>query len=271
MYYNNVQNNCKKVIKLKKTLCAILALVLCMSVFFTGCKDNTTPGGVVDASDNENVQTAAPITPDLEIEEGATTVEDDLGAGVEIFLTNKYFLEGTVYSGGEEPIPVKLATDGTNLQFTTDFAVEDMKISFGIIVIDEVTYVTLPGQKKYAELSDRLLAMMDMEDVISVSEFQTIKEGSDEKASITQYSVTINGEAGLCTVYTFEDTIIKLYSIGDKLIQIENFDENGAVTMQIVVDSISSQIPSDQLTLKGLEKASPTSFFSALIGAATGA
>lgn len=255
---------------MKKVLCVVFALLLCMSVFFTGCDDSNSPGGVVDASDNEDVQNAVDVTPDLEIEEGATITEDDLGAGVEIFLTNKYYLSGTVYSGGEEPIPVKLATDGTNLQFTTDFAVEDMKISFGIVVIDDVTYVTLPGEKKYAELSDTLLAMMDMEDIISVSEFQTIKEGEDEQASISQYSVTINGEAGLCTVYTFQDTVIKLYSIGDKLIQIENFDENDQVTMQIVVDSITGQIPSDQLTLKGLEEASPTSFFSALIGAATG-
>lgn len=255
---------------MKKTLCAVFALLLCMTLLFTGCNDNTTPGGVVDVSGEDNVQTVTPITPDLEIEEGATIAEDDLGAGVEIFLTNKYYLEGTVYSGGEEPIPVKLATDGNNLQFTTDFAVDAMKISFGIMVIDDVTYVTLPVQKKYSELSDKLLAMMDMEDVISVSEFQTIKEGEDEQASISQYSVTINGEAGLCTVYTFEETIIKLYSIGDKLIQIENFDDKGAVTMQIVVDSITSQIPADQLTLKGLEKTSPTSFFSALIGAAAG-
>ena len=236
-----------------------------MTALFTGCKKtDATPGGVVDNGDG-----AVVVTPDIEIQEGESTVEENLGLGVDIFLTNKYYLEGTVYSGSDG-IPVKLATDGKNLQFTTDFAVEQSKIVFGLAVLDDVTYVTLPTQKKYTKLSKELLGMMDMEDVISVTEFQTIKDGEDEQGKATQLSVTINGAAGLCTIYTFQDTTIKLYSIGDKLVQIENFDENGVKTMIIEVDNISAQIPSDQLTLKGLEEAGAASFFSSLISAAAG-
>ncbi len=236
-----------------------------MTALFTGCKKtDSTPGGVVDTGDG-----AVVVSPDIEIQEGESTVEENLGLGVDVFLTNKYYLEGTVYSGSDG-IPVKLATDGKNLQFTTDFAVDQSKIVFGLIVLDEVTYVTLPSQKKYTKLSKELLGMMDMEDVISVTEFQTIKDGEDEQGKVTQLKVTINGAAGLCTIYTFQDTTIKLYSIGDKLVQIENFDENGVKTMIIEVDSISAQIPSDQLTLKGLEEAGAASFFSSLISAAAG-
>lgn len=236
-----------------------------MTALFTGCKKtDATPGGVVDNGDG-----AVVVTPDIEIQEGESTVEENLGLGVDIFLTNKYYLEGTVYSGSDG-IPVKLATDGKNLQFTTDFAVEQSKIVFGLAVLDDVTYVTLPTQKKYTKLSKELLGMMDMEDVISVTEFQTIKDGEDEQGKVTQLRVSINGTAGLCTIYTFQDTTIKLYSIGDKLVQIENFDENGVKTMIIEVDNISAQIPSDQLTLKGLEEAGAASFFSSLISAAAG-
>ncbi len=250
---------------MKKTICTILALILCMTALFTGCKKpDATPGGVVDNGDG-----AVVVTPDIEIQEGESTVEENLGLGVDIFLTNKYYLEGTVYSGSDG-IPVKLATDGKNLQFTTDFAVEQSKIVFGLAVLDDVTYVTLPTQKKYTKLSKELLGMMDMEDVISVTEFQTIKDGENEQGKVTQLRVTINGTAGLCTIYTFQDTTIKLYSIGDKLVQIENFDENGVKTMIIEVDNISAQIPSDQLTLKGLEEAGAASFFSSLISAAAG-
>lgn len=242
-----------------------------MSMLFTGCGDNssTTPGGVVDNAADENIQSAQPVVvPDLEIQEGETTVEDDLGADVEVFLTNQYYLEGTIYSPGAEPIPAKLAVDhNQNFQFTTDYEIEDMKIAFGVAVLDGTTYMVLPEQNKYAELSDTLLAMLDMEDIADASDFQISGGVDNSQASISQYSVTINGEAGLCTIYTFEDTTFKLYSIGDKLVQIENI-ENGEVAMLILVDSISGQIPADQLSLKGLEKASPTSFFSALISAA---
>ena len=258
---------------MKKTICAILAAMLCMTVFFAGCGDSssTTPGGVVDNAVDENIQSAGDIVvPDLEIQEGETTVEDDLGADVEVFLTNQYYLEGTIYSPGAEPIPAKLAVDqNKNFQFTTDYSFEDMKIAFGVAVLDGTTYMTLPEQKKYAELSDTLLAMLDMEDIADVSDFQMAGSTDNSLASISQYAVTINGEAGLRTVYTFEDTTFKLYSIGDRLIQIENI-ENNEVVMLILVDEISGQIPADQLSLKGLEKASPTSFFSALISAAGG-
>ena len=112
--------------------------------------------------------------------------------------------------------------------------------------------------------------MMDMEDIVSVSEFQSIQGENNEDGKVTQNKVTINGEAGLCTTYTFQDTTVKLYSIGDKLVQVENYDEKGVRTMIIEVSSISAQIPSNQLTLKGLEEVGATSFFSSLISAAAG-
>ena len=40
--------------------------------------------------------------------------------------------------------------------------------------------------------------------------------------------------------------------------------------MQIVVDSITSQIPSNQLTLKGIEEASVKSFIKAFMGTVAG-
>ena len=256
---------------MKKTISAILAAILCMAVLFTGCGNNDTPvqGGVVDNAVDENIQSAEPVVvPNLEIVEGEAVVEENLGADVNVFLSNQYYLEGTIYSPGAEAIPAKLAVDNNkNFQFTTDYAIEDMKIAFGVAVLDGTTYMTLPNQKKYAELSDTLLALLDMEDIADVSDFQIAGSTDNSLADITQFAVTINGEAGLCTIYTFDDTTFKLYSVGDKLIQIENI-ENGQVAMLIVVDVITGQIPADQLTLNGLEKSSPTSFFSALIKAA---
>ncbi len=251
---------------MKKTISVIFALLLCVSVLFTGCNKGETPqGGVVDMQDyDENAPVV--VKPDISIQEGETVAEVTLGAGVETFISNAYYLEGNIYSGSEGAMPVKLATDGKNLQFTTDFAIEETaKIVFGVIVLDEKTYVTLPEKKQYTELSDTLLKMLSMDDIISVSEFQTIK-AEEEAGNVTYTSVTINGQAGLCTTYTYEDTIVKLYSIGDQLIEVDNCNMEGVPTMIIEVKSITNQIPSDQLTLKGLTQASATSFFASLIG-----
>lgn len=251
---------------LKKTFVAVIAILLCMSFLFAGC-DSTPEGGVEHASEdsmpvgNENVQS------DIKIEEGETTVENNLGTGVELFISGKYYLEGTIYSDGEA-MPVAMSTDGTNVQLTANIS----GLSFGVLVLGDKTYAVLPRTNQYTELSDMLIKALGIEDSISVSEFQDIRneDPGDDSAEITQYAVTINGDPGLCTIYTYDDTIVKLYSIGDKLIQVENYDLSGAMTMQIVIDSITSQIPSTQLTLKGLEEASVTSFIKSFMASITG-
>lgn len=254
-------------INLKKSICAILAILFCVTVLFAGCGDNSTPGGVVDNSNvvdtpvvnNQNAQS------DIKIEEGESTVQNELGTGVDLFIGGKYYLEGTIYSEGEA-MPVTMATDGANVQLTANIS----GISFGVLVLGDKTYAVLPKANTYTELSQMLINALGIEDSINVSEFQDIRnEDTNSEANVTQTAVSINGEAGLCTIYTYEDTIVRLYSIGDKLIQVENYDMDGTMTMQIVVDSITSQIPSNQLTLKGIEEASVTSFIKAFMSSIT--
>ena len=236
-------------------------IVACL---FTGCNNETSPGAVVDVSGADSGNTEI-ILSDNKIEEGETAAEENLGLGVEAFLSGKYYLEGIVYSEGNV-IPIQLATDSVNYQFTATYS----GIGFGMLILDGTTYVVLPKTKQYTELSDALLGALNLDSGLGVDDFQMIvSEGnSNEGSKMSQYSVTINGDPGLCTVYTFENSEFKLYSVGDKLIQLENYDANGTMTMQIAVDNISSQIPSDQLTINGLEKASVTSFIQSFIASA---
>lgn len=245
---------------MKKTFIAIVAVLLCFVFVFVGCNSSDKPtGNIVDNSQPDEQEKL--VFSDIEIKEGETVAEA-LGAEVELFQSGVYFLEGTIYSSGEA-MPVRLATDGTNVELTATVS----GMSFGILVLEDATYVIQPSAKIYTELSDALIKALGIDDSFNVSEFQSIRdEDNDEKANIKQLAVTINGENGLCTEYFYEDTYVKLYSIGDKLVQVENFDADGTLTMQIVVDSITSQIPSDQLTLKGLTQASVTSFISSFVG-----
>jgi len=253
---------------LKKILCVVFALLMCIVVLFSGCGDSPM-GGVVDHSDNEDAVNGNIIQSDVKIEEGVTTVEEELGAGVEAFISGKFYLEGVVYSEIEEKgskktevMPLILAQDGKNYQVTANYS----GVSLGMLLLDGKTYIVLPREKQYAELSQTLINMLDLDEGLGVNDFQAITQDSEgvADASVSQLSVTINGEPGLCTVYSFSDSVYKLYSIGDELIQIENFDLNGEMTAQIVVDELSAQIPADQLTLKGLEAATPSSFLKAL-------
>ena len=76
---------------MKKTISVIFALLLCVSVLFTGCNKGETPqGGVVDM---QNYDENAPVVvkPEISIQEGETVAEVQLGAGVEAFISNAYW------------------------------------------------------------------------------------------------------------------------------------------------------------------------------------
>lgn len=252
---------------MKKILCIVFALLMCMVVLFSGC-GNTPTGGVVDQSGNDDVNTNI-IHSDNKIEEGVSIAEEELGAGVEAFVSGKFYLEGVVYTEIEERgtkktevMPLILSQDGKNYQITANYS----GISLSMLLLDGKTYIVLPRDNQYAELSESLITMLDLDQGLGVNDFQSIAQDSEgvADAAMSQLSVTINGQPGLCTVYQFSDVIYKLYSIGDTLIQIENYDLDGTMTAQIAVDEISAQIPSDQLTLKGLEASTPSSFLKAL-------
>lgn len=249
---------------MKKIFCVIFALVMCMTVVFTGCDNSTAnSGGSVEETPGfdefMDSDAVGDVKSDIEIMEGETTVETHVPEEVEIFVRGSYYIEGTVYSSGSA-MDVKLATDGKNVQLTANVS----GLAFGMLVLDGTTYVLQPAAKTYTELSAALLSALGLEDSFSVEEFQAIagQVGEEQIYNLKQSTVTINGETGLCNEYNYDDATIRLYSIGEKLIQVDNYDKDGVLTMQIVIDSISSTIPSNQLTLKGLEKASITSFIS---------
>ncbi len=254
----------KKVIILKKSIIAIISLLLCMMFVFAGC--NKTPVGSLE--EGSVVVPEEYVQSDVKIQEGESTVETNLGKGVEMFISNKYYLDGTIYYDGTA-VPVKMSTDGAkNMQLTVDIS----GINLGILVLDNKNYVIIPDSKEYTELSDTLVSALGLDSTVSVSEFQQIQnEDNNQTATITQSKVSINGEPGLCTTHIYDETTIKLYSIGDKLVQVENYDQQGNITMQIVVNSITSQIPSDQLSLKGLTKVGVTAFIKTFTAAAMAA
>lgn len=238
---------------MKKAFSAVVAILLCSVFVLSGCNDNNTnTPGSVDFGDDK------PIS-DIKIVEGETIYEEKVAKEAEIFMNGFYSMKATIYSSGQK-IPVLLAQDGKNIEF----ALEAGSLSFGVLLLDEASYIILPSTKEYTELSDSFMKLLGLDDV-KLSDLQSIRndEGSDD-GKHRQSSVTINGKPGVCNEFDYDSTVIKLYSIDDKLIQIDSYDENGQLSMQIVVDSITDQIPSDQLTIKGYSKVNAQSFIKML-------
>lgn len=254
----------EKVITMKKVFCSLTALLLCIAFVFAGCSETNAPGSVSENTDRDGqvVNANAGEKSAIVIEEGESVVETNLGAGVELFASGVYYLEGMIYSS-DSPLPIALATDGENLQLET--TVSDINI--GVLVLGDKSYVIQPSKSQYTELSDTLIKVLGLEDTFNISELQGIKTSGDEDANakIEQMSVTINGENGLCTTYIYEENSLKLYSIGDKLVQVDYYEKDGTLNMQLVIDEITGQIPADQLTLKGMNQVSVTNFMSSFV------
>lgn len=257
---------------MKKKLSVLLALMLVIALVFTGCKKEDKLAGTVEDNpadvvvDNDNNNNGiGSVKSDIQIEEGESIVEKHVAKDVQTFLTGHYTLKGTIYSA-DTATPWTIATDGKNYHVTTS----SQGLSFGVLIIDDVTYLVQPSAKTYTELTDMLLKTLGLEEDFDISELTNfnVEDIDNTISKINQSAVTINGQEGVCNEYFYDEISAKLYSIGDKLIQIDNYDADGALTMQIVVDEISPDIAPDTLTLNGLEKASITSFISSIMKSA---
>ncbi len=235
---------------LKKSIVASIALLLCFSFVFAGC--GRSSGSV----EQESTQPFMQSDNNIVMGEDTSVPESELGKDVTVFMAGKYYIDGTIYTDGQA-MPMKLATDGNNVEMNATYS----NINVGFLYLDDKTYIVIPQTGEYTELNETLLKIIGIDSkTLSMDEFTALKDEKNDVPTVTQYNVTINGEPGLCSYYTYDDTIVRLYSIGDKLIQIENYDANGTLTMQIAVNSITSEIPSNQMTLKGRTEVSALSF-----------
>ena len=151
---------------------------------------------------------------------------------------------------------VNIAMNGQNaIQITTTMS----GIYLGIYHEGDNTYVINLAQNTYLELTEGVRKMLGLDEMD-----MNVDLSSEEGADTKYYNVKINGNDGLCSEVTSKDgNITKLYTIGDKLVQVDSYDKDNNLTSRIVVSAFSASIPSNQLTLNGLTKASSFySFFS---------
>ncbi len=245
---------------MKKIMCIVLALLVCMTVVLTGCKKGSnTP------SDSENVTDENLLGSVHQANEiaspGEAVSEVKTAADIETFIKGVFYLEGTMYTeDSEDGMNVNIAMNGQQaIQITTTMS----GIYLGIYHEGDKTYVINVAQNTYLELTDSIRKMLGLDDMD-----MSVDLSSEDGSATKYYNVKINGSDGLCSEVTSkEGNITRLYTIGDKLVQVDSYDKDNKLTSRIVVSSITATIPSNQLTLNGLEKASSFySFFSNMAG-----
>lgn len=261
-----------------KNIKSFLALLLCVILAFSfgGCSSDKveTPENEETTKEKASSENNIPdenLTIDsiqgndeVVSQEPETPTEITPVDEAEIFVSNKYSLEGTV-TNNTDSMKVRITTDGNNLSYVTSMQIDyNQEIEFGMLLIDKTSYLYLPSQKKYTELSEEIITMLGIGDVFDISEFNSVINSDDEPQEKTVTETEINGQSGICTTYLFDTETVKLYSVNNRLIRIEQYDA-GAQEITIEVDSITADVPSEVFALDSLEKTDAAEFFFSLM------
>ncbi|MCD7774856.1 MAG: hypothetical protein LUH40_04665 [Clostridiales bacterium] len=170
---------------------------------------------------------------------------------IDAFISQTFYIEGAMYSGGEGD-SLMMAFDGDDFEIRTN--IDGTEVS--ICRLDGVLYLKRLATKQYVEIDDNLMTFFGITaDDLSFSFGDTAPE------VYASYDVTINGAEGVCQVYQSDVGYSKFYCVDGDLIEIDICDEDGSVVTQLTIDSLTSEIPADQLTIKGYEKSSISAIF----------
>ncbi len=245
---------------MKKIMSVIFALLICTTFVLTGCKDKNTVSPDSELVTDENLLGSIHQANEI-ASPGETVSEVQTAADIQTFINGVFYLEGTMYTeDSDDGMNVNIAMNGQQaIQITTTMS----GIYLGIYHEGDKTYVINVAQNTYLELTDSIRKMLGLDDLD-----MSVDLSSDDGAVTKYYNVKINGTDGICSeVTSTEGNVTKLYTMGDKLVQVDSYDKDNNLTSRIVVSSITATIPSNQLTLNGLEMASSFySFFTSMAG-----
>ena len=260
-------------VKIKSVSTIFLCIILLFS--FVSCSSETTDNinketdvssekteTTVNAENKTEKETAEIASETGTAEE--TTTGNRLKTGLDIFLSNKYYIEGYVVNNGEK-MQIKLASDDNRLGYRT--MIQYSMIETGIILLDNVPYFYIPSEKIYTEINDEFLQKIGLGSSFDVSEF-TIDSGTkDEMTDFIQEEIYIEEQTGIRTTCVFDTSKVILYSVGNELTEIEQYDLYGNKGLTIEIDNITSDIPSDMLTLDNYKNTDASRIISVIINA----
>lgn len=180
----------------------------------------------------------------------------------DILKTGEFSFLGTMLTGSDE-MEANISIGNGKIYFVTDMD----GFELGLYVEDKKTYIYAPQHKKYLKMNSVVakILQIDPETFIEMTESlgfdklpplssaESIKDGSVKGVS--------------CKVFTFknaENTSMKAYMKGTRLLKIEYTDKNGAATNSISFTSITAGFP--KMPPDGYEEMGYFEFFKLIAG-----
>ncbi len=184
---------------------------------------------------------------------------------IDTFFSGKFYLKCAMGEGADAS--VEIAANGKNYELVAGFG----EMQFNIYYYRYQTYFKNPAKKTYAiydkEAKETLSKYMDgfeldFDEILMNFEFG--------KVEITEDPVLTKGffKGEECDIYTFStdgSSYTAFYFVEEELKSIVKLDANGNETSVILVEELSSKIPSGMLTISGYKKQEILTFLISLL------
>lgn len=174
------------------------------------------------------------------------------------FFSGKYYLDGTMISGGEET-PVEIAMDGSSFQIFSEMDGNDI----AIMNKDGDIYLMNPDTKKYTELNAAVRKMMGIDTADFSFNFSKVKFNASEPASVTE--ATHKGESAVCYRYKNNEHEMVFVAVDGEIVQMILYDSQNNPETVVDIDEFTAGYPENMLTFKGYSKTNMISFISSLM------
>ncbi|MCR5041560.1 MAG: hypothetical protein K6C36_05585 [Clostridia bacterium] len=241
---------------MKKTVSA-LAVLLALTLIFSACgkkdgdkttapsADVTTAAGVSDGS--ADITTAAGVSDGSDDAPASRAAE---GSEAEIFNSGTFYMEGTMTSGEDVDVPVKMAINPESVYLISGFTVaENNLIELAILMQGDQKYIIYPVSQQYVELNATAMRIIGLDS--SLLEFGMSNFQTDDTSKVSESGTEkIDGKEVSYDVFEAADgTSIRRYVDGDKLVRIETYDAEGKIVSTLNFDFVTSSIPDGMLQI----------------------
>lgn len=178
---------------------------------------------------------------------------------INTFISGKYYIDGA-FVDGDEITPIKMATDGTNVEMAAKIDNVDISImSEGKNLYLKFTGVD--GVKYYLdEAAIEALQVKPSELGFSASKVLGGFIFGPVNRLIAPVLTTEEVDGEKCSVYTFRKTsggsIVFYFDAEENLIMINGKDADGNLQPGLLINSLTAEMPADVLTLDGFTRGS---------------
>ncbi len=199
---------------------------------------------LVSVEDNEDEKTECKAVPEC----------------VKAYLENSYYLKGRSFS--EKQIKnTFIAIEGNDVRLSTNIDSREIEV----IIKDSNVYLVNPVNKKYMEMSKKLMKMLGRGE----EDFDFASVGVSENmrnSACLKFTASVDGVACDCYEFKTDERILRLYvSTGGEFKLMMNYDVSGELVSALKTDEFIPHAGGDYINFDSLKKVGMMAFFSDMV------